>query len=243
MAWSPRRPQVSRPELETKPRTSRRWARLAVRIGLVLLLGPAVILALYRVLPPPVTPLMLVRLIEGEGLDKSWRSLDAIAPALPRAVIAAEDNRFCEHYGFDWPELQGQIERALEGQSTRGASTITMQATRNVLLWPGRDFIRKVVELWLTPQTELLWGKRRILEVYLNVVEMGPGIYGAEAAAQAYFDRPAADLTARQAALLAAILPNPRVYSATEPSAYIRERARVTERRVNQLGPLLDCAP
>ncbi|WGF89381.1 monofunctional biosynthetic peptidoglycan transglycosylase [Marinivivus vitaminiproducens] len=244
MARSSRRLGAVRPRGEASAGgVKARLTRLAVRTGLVLLLGPALVLGLYRVLPPPITPLMLVRLVEGEGLDRSWRSLDSIAPTLPRALIAAEDNQFCRHFGFDWAELRGQVELALQGERTRGASTITMQVTRNALLWPGRDIVRKLVELWLTPQTELLWGKRRILEIYLNIVEMGPGIYGAEAAAQAYFGTSAAELSARQAALIAAILPNPRIYSASEPSAYVRERATVIERRVGQLGPLLDCAP
>jgi monofunctional biosynthetic peptidoglycan transglycosylase len=191
--------------------------------------------------PPPVTVLMLVRLVEGEGLDKSWRPLERISPHLPQAVIASEDNRFCEHFGFDWRELGGQIDRAMAGKSARGASTISMQVAKNVLLWPGRDVVRKILEVPLTPQIELIWGKRRIMEVYLNVAETGPGIYGAEAAARAYFAKPASDLTRREAALIAAVLPNPRVWSPAQPTSYIRQRARVIERRIGQLGPLLDC--
>lgn len=214
---------------------------LLLRTALVLALLPTALILVYRFVPPPVTFLMLVRLVEGEGLDKSWRGLEQISPHLPRAVIASEDNRFCEHWGFDWKELRGQIERAVAGRSTRGASTISMQVAKNLLLWPGRDPVRKLLEVPLTPQLELIWGKRRIMEVYLNVAETGPGMYGAEAAAQGYFGKPADRLTRREAALIAAVLPNPRLWSPRRPTAYIRQRASVIERRMGQLGPLLDC--
>jgi monofunctional biosynthetic peptidoglycan transglycosylase len=215
-------------------------ARL-LRAALVVALLPTALILVYRFVPPPVTLLMLVRLVEGEGLDKSWRPLERISPHLAQAVIASEDNRFCQHWGFDWKELGGQIDRAMAGKSTRGASTISMQVAKNVLLWPGRDVLRKLLEVPLTPQLELIWGKRRIMEVYLNVAETGPGMYGAEAAARGYFGKPAGELTRREAALIAAVLPNPRLWSPRRPDGYIRERARVIERRIGQLGPLLDC--
>ena len=202
---------------------------------------PTLLILIYRFVPPPGTILMLVRLAQGERLVKDWRPLDRISPFLPQAVIASEDNRFCEHAGFDWQEIDGQLDRALAGKRTRGASTITMQVAKNVLLWPGRDPLRKVFEAALTPQIELLWSKRRIVEVYLNVAETGPGIYGAEAAAQTYFGKPASKLNRREAALIAAVLPNPRVWSPGRPTSYIARRARVIERRMDQLGPLLDC--
>jgi monofunctional biosynthetic peptidoglycan transglycosylase len=211
------------------------------RIALVLLLLPTALLAVYRFVPPPATPLMLLRLTEGEGLEKDWVALDAISPALPRAVIAAEDNRFCEHGGIDWAALGPELRRALAGEHARGASTISMQTVKNLLLWPGRDPVRKVLEALLTPQLELLWSKRRIIEVYLNVAELGPGLYGAQAAAKRFFDKPASRLTAREAALIAAVLPNPRRWSPARPTRYIAQRARTIQRRVEQLGPLLDC--
>ena len=152
----------------------------------IVLLAPSALLVIYRFLPVPITPLMVIRLIQGEGLNRMWVPLEAIAPALPQAVIAAEDNRFCEHAGFDWQELEGQIDALLAGGRARGASTITMQTAKNLFLWPGRDLVRKALEAWFTPQIELLWPKRRIIEVYLNIAEFGPGIYGAEAAARAY---------------------------------------------------------
>jgi monofunctional glycosyltransferase len=216
--------------------------RRILLIGLlIVLLAPPVLLLIYRFLPVPITPLMVIRLIEGEGLDRTWVPLAAIAPALPRAVVAAEDNRFCEHFGFDWQALEGQIDALLAGERVRGASTITMQTAKNLFLWPGRDLVRKALEAWLTPQVELLLPKRRIVEVYLNVAEFGPGIYGAEAAARAYFGKPARDLSAREAALLAAILPSPRDWSPARPTPYIQGRARTIRTRIEQLGPMLDC--
>jgi monofunctional biosynthetic peptidoglycan transglycosylase len=208
---------------------------------LVALLAPLALLLIYRGVPVPITPLMVIRLVEGEGLHKDWVSLDEIAPALPQAVIAAEDNRFCAHFGFDWEELEGQIDALLAGERARGASTITMQTAKNLFLWPGRDFVRKALEAWLTPQMELLWPKRRIIEVYLNIAEFGPGIYGAEAAARAYFGKPASALGAREAALLAAVLPSPRSWSPVRPTAYVQARARTIRTRIDQLGPMLDC--
>ena len=186
MPW---RPASLAPEAAA-PRRRRsdasRAARRILLIGLLaVLLAPPALLLVYRLVPVPITPLMVIRLIEGEGLRKDWVPLGAIAPALPRAVVAAEDNRFCAHFGFDWQELGGQIDALLTGERARGASTITMQTAKNLFLWPGRDFLRKALEAVLTPQIELLWPKRRIVEVYLNVAEFGPGIYGAEAAARA----------------------------------------------------------
>ena len=222
-------------------RTGGRFRRILLGGLLVLLLGPPALLLVYRFLPVPITPLMVIRLAEGEGLRQRWVSLEEIAPVLPQAVIAAEDNRFCEHVGFDWQELQGQIDALRAGEPARGASTITMQTAKNLFLWPGGGFVRKALEAWLTPQIELLWPKRRIVEVYLNVAEFGPGIYGAEAAARAYFEKSASGLSAREAALLAAVLPRPRNWSPARPTAYLERRARTIRTRIDQLGPMLDC--
>jgi monofunctional biosynthetic peptidoglycan transglycosylase len=203
----------------------------------VLLLPPA-LFALYRVLPPPVTPLMVIRWVQGHGIDYQWVPLTQMAPSLARAAIAAEDNLFCRHWGFDMAALREQMAAALSGGRPRGASTISMQTTKNLLLWPGRDPTRKLLEAWLTPQLELLVGKARILELYLNIVELGPGIYGVEAAAQHWFGKPAARLTREEAARLIAILPAPLV---REPRRATTSARRI-QRRVDQLGPLLDCA-
>ncbi|MFC4169007.1 monofunctional biosynthetic peptidoglycan transglycosylase [Teichococcus aestuarii] len=219
------------------------WRRWLLRAALLLLLGPPLLILLFRFVPPPATPLMLIRAVQGHGLAKDWVDYGRIDRALPRAVIAAEDNLFCEQMlGFDFDALRGQVAAALEGERPRGASTITMQVAKNLFLWPGRDPLRKVLEAWLTPQVALLWPKRRVLEVYLNIVEFGPGVYGAEAAARAFFNRPAADLTAQQAAQLAVVLPAPLQWSAAAPTPYLRERAATVRRRMGQLGPLLACA-
>ena len=223
-------------------RRTPRLRRTLLGLALLLLLAPTALIAAYRVVPPPVTPLMLIRLAEGDGLRRHWVPLERISPHLAQAVVAGEDNLFCRHAGFDWKALRGQVEAALAGERARGASTITMQTAKNILLWPGRDLARKALEAWLTPQLELLWGKRRIVEVYLNAAEMGRGIFGAEAAAQAYFGKPAEALTKREAARLAAILPNPREWSPVAPAgSFVEGRARTLAARIDQLGPLLDC--
>lgn len=239
MSRSRRRPTTSRPR-------SSGWRRRLVRrlllwLGAVLVVLPLIVLAAYRYLPPPVTPLMLIRLVEGESMDYRYRPLKEISPHLARAVIASEDNLFCEHWGFDLSALRTELERAWAGERPRGASTITQQLAKNLLLWPGRDLPRKALEAWLAPQVELLLGKERILELYLNVVELGPGIYGAEAASQHWFNKPAAELTAREAARLAVILPSPRSWPPT--GDWAAERSAVIGQRKIQLGPLLDCAP
>jgi len=215
---------------------------LAGRVLLVFIVLPLALILAFRFVPPPITPLMVIRLIEGYPLHHEWVAYEGISPALAHAVVASEDNLFCEETsGFDVAALRGQIEAWQDGKRPRGASTITMQTAKNLLLWPGRDPIRKLVEAWLTPQMALLWPKRRVLEVYLNIVEFGPGIYGAEAASRAFFRKPAANLTPREAAQLASVLPRPLVWVAAPPGPYVRERATVIERRTERLGPLLNC--
>jgi monofunctional biosynthetic peptidoglycan transglycosylase len=220
----------------------RRTKSIAKRVALLLLLGPPILILLFRFVPPPITPLMVLRLVQGYGLHHEWVPYDHIAPALAQAVVASEDNLFCrDDLGFDFEALAGQIAAWRDGERPRGASTITMQTAKNLLLWPGRDPIRKIIEAWLTPQVALLWPKQRIIEVYLNVVEFGPGLYGAEAAARRLFGRSAATLTLEQAVQLAVVLPDPLHWSAAHPGPYVRERTETIERRIGQLGPLLDC--
>lgn len=219
-----------------------RWLRRgAILLALVVLAGPPLILVAYRIVPPPITPLMVIRQIEGEGLNRAWVDLKDISPHLGAAVVAAEDNLFCRHHGFDIGALKEVYEDWEAGEETRGASTVSMQTSKNLFLWPGRSMIRKGLEAYLTVWLELLWPKRRIAEVYLNIAEWGPGIYGAEAAARYYFRISAARLSRHQAALMAAVLPNPRRWSPARPTAYIQERAQTLERRIGQLGPLLAC--
>jgi monofunctional biosynthetic peptidoglycan transglycosylase len=232
---------------EKKARLSfwRKLARgfnLVLRGVLILLLLPIPILALYKFIAPPITPLMVIRLFQGEGLKRYERPMTLISDALPLAVIAGEDNRFCSHWGVEIEDFREQIEIKLRGGRARGASTVTMQLAKNLFLWPSRSPVRKGIEIWLTPYLELILGKTRIMELYLNVVEFGPGIYGAEAAARHHFNKPAAKLTEREAALLAAVLPNPRRFSASVPSGYVLDRAATLQARMNQLGEgVLDC--
>ena len=202
----------------------RRGRPLLILCLIVLLLPVGGVLA-HAVVPPPTTLLMLARIIEGEGVDYRWRPLNRISPRLVEAVIAAEDARFCSHRGFDMAAIEQALERNRRGGRVRGGSTISQQTAKNVFLWPQRSWVRKGLEAGYTVLIETFWSKRRILEVYLNVAEWAPGVYGAEAAAQYWFRKSAADLTASEAARLAAVLPSPRRYQAATPGPYVRRRA------------------
>lgn len=202
---------------------------------LVVLVVPPAILLVYRFVPPPGTPLMIIRMFQGYGVDKDWTGIDRISPNLQRAALASEDAKFCQHSGFDWASLRESIEKLEQGERSRGASTITMQTAKNLFLWPGRSFVRKGIEAYLTVWIELLWPKQRTLEVYLNIAEWGEGIYGAEAAARHYFGVPAAALTARQSALLAVSLPSPLRSNPAKPTGYLSSRAGVIQGRMNSV--------
>lgn len=208
-------------------KTNRRRPILTVLLVLVALVIGSV--AIHRFVPPPATFLMVSRSLEGEGLSYRWRSLDDISPRLVEAVIASEDSTFCAHRGFDMKAIEKALKanaRADQrGGRIRGGSTISQQTAKNVFLWPGRDWIRKGLEAGYAVLIETVWGKRRIVEVYLNVAEWAPGVYGAEAAARHWFGKSASDLNAREAARLAAILPSPRRYNASAPGPYVRRRA------------------
>jgi len=222
----------------------RRLLRALKWLAVAALVVPPLLVVAYRFVPVPLTPLMAIRAIgDGADIDRTWVPLTAMSRHAPRAAVAAEDNLFCRHGGFDWGSIEDTIDDYVAGRRTRGASTISMQTAKNVFLWPGRDFVRKGLEAYLTVLIELAWPKQRILEVYLNVAEWGEGVYGIEAAARAHFGKRAAALTAREAALLAVVLPNPREWSPRRPTDYVAGRARVVERRVGQLGELLDCLP
>lgn len=193
---------------------------------MLLVVAPVALVAIYRFVPPPVTFLMVQRVFEGKGLDRRWSNIDDISPRLVRAVIAAEDARFCEHKGFDVEAIEKAMKSNARGRKLRGGSTISQQTAKNVFLWPQRSWVRKGFEAYFTVLIEIGWGKRRIMEVYLNSIEWGPGVYGAEAAARKTFGTGAADLSATQAARLAAILPSPLRWRAAKPGPYVRKQTR-----------------
>ncbi|GAA4250727.1 monofunctional biosynthetic peptidoglycan transglycosylase [Azospirillum formosense] len=222
----------------------RRLLRLLMALAVALVAFSVGWAALYRVVPVPATPLMLIRAAGGSGLAHDWVPLSQISPHLARAVIASEDTLFCGHGGFDWAAIEGAFEDNEEGRRLRGGSTISQQTAKNAFLWPDRSWTRKGIEAWFTLLIETLWPKSRILEVYLNSVEWDDGVYGAEAAARHHFKKPASALTRREAALLAVVLPNPRNWSPNPPGAYVARRAGVIERRmaVVERDGLADCA-
>ena len=205
---------------------------------------PAILTLLY--LAPavhPVSTLMLKDLATFDGYDRRWVPIEEIAPVLVRSVIMSEDGQFCSHRGIDWGEMKLVIDDALAGEPTRGASTIPMQAVKNLFLWNGRSFLRKVLEAPLAVFFDLVLSKRRILEIYLNIVEWGPGIYGVEAASQHHFGRSAKDISARQAALLAVALPNPILRDPGNPSAGLRRLASIIQKRALQAESHVRCLP
>jgi monofunctional biosynthetic peptidoglycan transglycosylase len=168
----------------------------------------------------------------------TWVNYNALSPHLVRAVIASEDNRFCEHWGFDWLEINNALKENKVRKHPRGASTITQQVAKNVFLWPGNSWLRKGLEAYYTLLIEGLWPKKRIMEVYLNVAEMGKGIYGAEAAANYYFKKNAAKLTANEAAYIAACLPNPLRRNPAKPSGYVKQRKSQILDIMRKIGPM-----
>ena len=196
----------------------------------------------FRFSPVPVSGLMVQRRIEAWSDAKPyasrhrWVPLEEISPNLGAAVIAAEDQNFTEHFGFDWQAIEKAVQHNEHSRRKRGASTLSQQTAKNLFLWNSRSWVRKGFEAWFTLLIEADWPKRRILEVYLNIVEFGDGIYGAEAAARTYFGKPAARLSASEAALLAAVLPNPRKFHANAPSEYIRGRQAWILNQMRQLG-------
>ena len=213
-------------------------------VALTIFAGPLLAVGLLAFIPPAVTPLMIMRamgyqatakLPPPQGWAYHWKSMSQIAPALARAVIAAEDTTFCAHAGFDREAYNRAWENYRKGVASRGGSTITQQTVTNVFLWPGRNVVRKALETTLTPVVEFVWGKRRIMEIYLNVVEWAPGVYGVEAAAQHHFQRAAHELSSRQAALLAAVLPSPRRWSANKPGPYVESRVNTIMARAAEV--------
>ena len=197
---------------------------------------------LYRFVPVPITPLMVIRCAQQVGrgekirLKHHWVPMKEISPQLGIAVIASEDQRFLEHHGFDFKAIEKAIDENKKGKRRRGASTISQQTAKNVFLWPGSSWLRKGLEVYFTALIELFWSKERIMEVYLNSIEMGDGIYGAEAVAQQHFGRSAKKLTATNSALIAATLPNPLKFSSANPSRYMLKRQSAIMRQMKNVS-------
>ncbi|MBQ8104503.1 MAG: monofunctional biosynthetic peptidoglycan transglycosylase [Afipia sp.] len=218
----------------------RRLIRAVVLVALGLVLLPYVLTPLYSS-GHPVSTLMIGRYLTGETVTRKWVDLDDMSEALPRSVVAAEDAKFCFHHGIDWDSVRNIIEDAQDGEVARGGSTITQQVAKNLFLWPGRSVVRKALEFPLAMWIDLVLSKKRILELYLNVAELGPdGQFGAEAGASYAFGRPAAALSAREAALLASILPNPVTRSARNPGPGVRRMAGTYVVRA-QSAEISDC--
>ncbi len=215
-----------------------RWlVRWSIRFGLIIV-GLTIFLTLpLRWADPPGSAFMLIDRVTSEhDIHHDWKPMGRISPELALAVIAAEDQNFPHHHGFDLREIRSAVETHRMGGRLRGASTISQQLARNLYLWPHRSWVRKGLEFWFTLPLELFLPKQRMLEIYLNVVEFGPGIYGAEAAAQHHFGKPASALTRAEAALLAAVLPAPKHLDASRPGEYLLERQRWIIRQMNNLG-------
>lgn len=199
---------------------------------------------LFKFVPVPFTPLMVIRVIENKIAGKEnyfshdWESIDNISNNLQKAVIASEDGTFLTHHGFDFTAMQKAYKNNERGRRIKGGSTISQQTAKNVFLWQGRSYLRKGLEAYFTVLIELIWGKERIMEVYLNSIEMGNGVYGAQAATQHWYGKDASSLTKIQAAGIAAILPNPRKYSATSSSSYINNRKTKIVRIMGHIGKL-----
>lgn len=220
-----------------KKRSLPRWfkrVRRYVLTGIITFLVLSLLVVVpFRWLNPPTTSFMLRT---DANITHVWVSIDEIAPELALAVIASEDQRFLEHHGFDIKQITKALEDHKKGKKLRGASTISQQVTKNMYLWPGRSYVRKALESWLTLLIELTWSKSRIMEVYLNIVQFDANVFGAEAAARKFFAIPATQLSREQAALLAVALPAPSRYHVETPSAYMRERQLWTLRQMKSLG-------
>ena len=217
------------------------WLRRFIFSFFLISITSALIL---RFVPPPLTPLMVIRGIQGmtEGrgfvIRKQWQPLERISPLLIQAVIASEDQKFPNHFGFDFQAISKTYSNNLIGKRQKGASTISQQTAKNVFLWPTSSYLRKAIEVYFTLLIESAWSKERIIEVYLNVAEFGPGVYGAEQAAQMYFHKSALGLTSREAAMLAAILPAPRRWDAAHPTTYLLQRRRWIMQQMRNVGQI-----
>lgn len=210
--------------------------RFTWKTFLILFIAQLIYIIALKWINPPVTLTQLSSWVSGDGLKRDYVGYDEMSSQIKLAVISSEDQIFPDHDGFDWKSIEKAMKyNKRKPGRVRGASTISQQTAKNVFLWQGRDWIRKGLEVYFTKMIELIWGKRRILEVYLNVIEMGKGIYGAEAAAQTYFNKPAKNLSRQQAAMIAACLPNPKKFTVKPPSPYVVVKSGWIVRQMNAL--------
>jgi len=209
----------------------------------LLILAGALLLSIvaFRFVNPPITPVMAVAKLKGATLKRQWVPLEKISPNLRLAVVSSEDGRFCAHWGVDWAAVKEAVEAAHSLKGVRGASTIPMQTAKNLYLWKERSYVRKALEAPLAYLMTAIWPKRRMMEVYLNIAQWGPGVFGAEAASRYYFHKPASALTRREAVLLAAALPNPRLRNPARPSRRMRLVANAVERRMPYMVKRASC--
>lgn len=213
------------------------WTRrLFLAFAGVTVVVPVLLILIARFVPPVLTPLMIATWVTEGGIVRQWVPLSEISPNLVRAVIASEDGKFCSHYGFDLQAIDKALASNADGGRLRGASTISQQTAKNLFLSQNRTWIRKGIEAYFTVLIEALWPKRRIMETYLNIAEWGPRRFGAEAAAEANFRKPAAKLSVSEAARLATILPNPRAYRADKPGPYVVRQSGVIAARIGQVS-------
>ncbi|ALN56467.1 monofunctional biosynthetic peptidoglycan transglycosylase [Lysobacter enzymogenes] len=225
------------------PRRARRWLRWLIALPFLFVLASALQVAVLRFVDPPFSAFMLIRQGQAWGggdfgfrLAYDWRDLDEISPNLPVAVVASEDQRFAEHFGFDLRAIEKARKNNERGRRVRGGSTVSQQTAKNLFLWAGRSWVRKGLEAWYTLLIETMWSKRRIIEVYVNVAEFGDGVYGAQAAARTYYRKDAARLAPAEAARMVAVLPNPKRYSVVKPGPYVQRRTNAIQRQMRNIG-------
>ena len=234
------------PVVKSKMKPRKTFKRFVFRfifafIAMVFLI-PALLLLLYRFeFVHPVSTLMVKESLIGHGAEREWIDIDDMAPVLYQSVLSSEDGKFCSHSGVDWEALNQVIEDAIDGEKTRGASTITMQLVKNLFLWPNRSFIRKGLEIPYAMMAELILPKKRIMEIYLNIAEWDKGIFGAELAAQKYFKRSASKLGPQYSSLLAVTLPNPKQRNAAKPTRSMTRVAKIIQRRAKASGAYVKC--
>lgn len=220
----------------------KRFYQLLFKIALSFFLISIVWVLAYKFIPVPVTATMVLNSLANMGTDdpvlwsKDWKSLDEISKNAALAVIASEDQKFNTHKGFDFDAIKDAYKNNSKGKKIKGGSTISQQTAKNAFLWQGRSYVRKGLEAYFTVLIELIWGKKRIMEVYLNIAEMGNGIYGVEAASQKYFGKSAKNISKSEAALIAAILPSPKKYSASKPGPYVRKRQQWISRQMRNVS-------